>query len=137
MAGAAAGRWPGAEGPLIRHPSGDTFSRKGRRGLEADGFEDAAENAVGIGHVLIGEAQDAEALAHEPGVAHGVTLGIVEGPVQLHDQPVTQAQEVRHIGPERNLTPELEAAEAAVAQKLPELAFRGRPGRCAGGREHG
>jgi len=50
----------------------------------------------------------------------------VKGTICLDDQTSAKASEVRHIRPDRNLPPELEAIEPSVAQEFPQAAFTRR-----------
>ena len=55
-------------------------------------------------------------------------LGVftVDSSVQFHDEPELIAAEVRDEGPDRDLSPELEPAEASVAEELPQGSLCGR-----------
>jgi hypothetical protein len=48
--------------------------------------------------------------------------------VGFDDQAMPQAEEVDHIGPDRNLAAELQPRELAVAKGSPERPLRGRSG---------
>jgi len=90
------------------------------------GFEDAAQHSIPGRHFIVAEAQDPETLARKPGVTDGICLWIVKGTIRLDDQTSAKASEVRHIRPNRNLPPELEAIEPPVAQEFPQAAFTRR-----------
>jgi hypothetical protein len=74
----------------------------------------------------IWESQDAKALTDEPGVALGITRRIMERPIRLDDQAVTEANEVHNEGTDGKLPSELDALQAAIAQQPPERALSRR-----------
>ena len=97
-----------------------TFSRKGRRGNRTS-LQDQAQDVVGAALDLgVGHAQDAEALAAQPGVADRVGGGrVMVGTAGLDDQAVAQADEVGDVAADRDLAAELEVAQAAIAEEFP------------------
>jgi hypothetical protein len=91
-----------------------TFSREGRRkGSSDDRVQDSVAVALDDG---IREPHDAEVLTGQPVVALGIPLGVVERPVSLDDQAMSQAEEVGDIGTDWNLPLELQAFQLAVAE---------------------
>jgi hypothetical protein len=91
------------------------------------------ENRRGMfDHLLVGEAQDGDALTVEEGVAESVTSlsrGVV-GAVHLDGQFGFDAKEVGEVGADGELSTELEAVDLSAAQPAPEERF-GRGGAVA------
>jgi hypothetical protein len=83
------------------------------------------EHALGLlEDSLIREAEDGEAQGTQVDSA-GFIMGsllalLVDGTVELYDEPVARAVEVGDIGADRDLAAELQAQEAAIAEELPE-----------------
>ena len=91
----------------------------------ADRYQDPLDNQpVAILNVMVREAEHTKALGCEPGVANCIPFGVVERPVGLDYQPIPQANEVKHIGADRDLSPEFEPLKASVAQAFPEELLR-------------
>jgi hypothetical protein len=75
--------------------------------------------------VIIPEAEYPEAFTAEKGVATGIMIGLLVLPAVRFDyQSRLQASEVRHVGSDRMLAPELVACHRfAIAQDAPQRAF--------------
>ena len=89
--------------------------------------------------VRVPEAKHTIALSFQP---YGATpirlrLPIVLPAVELHDQPVVDAEEVHEVGPNRHLATELVAVEASGAQAPPQgpLCIRGFSAEVSGTRD--
>jgi hypothetical protein len=80
------------------------------KALLTNRLQDPRDHAVFSNfELMVREAQHAEALADEPGVAQRILLRIVEWAVRLDDEPVTQAEEIHDLGSDRNLSAKLQA----------------------------
>jgi hypothetical protein len=77
-------------------------------------------------NLAVAEAQHAEAPRPQPSITKRVVFRIVERAVRLDDQPVPKAYEIEHVRAHRDLPPELDVPELAVAQQLPEELLRRR-----------
>jgi hypothetical protein len=94
-------------------------------GSRRNGFTDPVEDQVEIAEdKLVREAQNGKALALQPSIALRVTrptrLGFVRFAVQLDDHACGGTEEIRDVGPDRHLPPELQATKAPAAHLLPE-----------------
>ena len=84
--------------------------------------ENCLQHALAIAqHFIVPKAKHLPALAFQIGVPRLVAraLGVLET-VSLDDQVSASAKKVDNIGADRNLSPELESAEATIAQKTPQ-----------------
>ena len=75
--------------------------------------------------LAVGEPQQLETLGAQPGVASVLSFPVVERrvvhpAVEFDDQPPLQTGEIGDVNPDRNLTAELQAIQAASAQDAPE-----------------
>jgi hypothetical protein len=84
-----------------------------------------SENALGLlEDSLVREAEDGEAQNAQVEsailIVGNLLRILVNGPVELDDEPMPMAVEVGDIGADRDLTAELQAQETAIAEELPE-----------------
>ena len=91
-----------------------------------EGCTEQVEDCIGLlGHLLVGEAQDDDALTTEEGVAKSVaslSLGVGRT-VHLDGQPRFDAEEVGKVVADGELSTELEAVDLSAAEPAPEERF--------------
>ena len=91
-----------------------------------EGCTEQVEDCIGLlGHLLVGEAQDDDALTTEEGVAKSVaslSLGVGRT-VHLDGHPRFDAKEVGKVVADGELSTELEAVDLSAAEPAPEERF--------------
>ncbi|MDB5472218.1 MAG: hypothetical protein JWR84_3778 [Caulobacter sp.] len=90
-------------------------------GGKRDGLQNCRNQVVGsIGYDAVWKPEDPKAVGPQPSVTNGVFVRIVKGAVSFDNQAVAEADEVRDVAAERDLTAELQMFEASIAEKFPE-----------------
>src|SRR5712691_3899924 len=75
-------------------------------------------------HVVVPKSQHVKSILGKPAIAASILgrLGMLSA-IHFDHEPRFVTKKIRHIGTDRNLAAEFCAGKAAVAQRVPELAF--------------